>query len=83
MKVNLNSYFVTNPTLQGIAMNATSPAVDHANATLRPEAVRHATLEVDGVSVFYREAGRADAPVVLLLHGFCLLYTSPSPRDRG
>jgi pimeloyl-ACP methyl ester carboxylesterase len=25
---------------------------------------------VDGVSVFYREAGPADAPVVLLLHGF-------------
>ncbi|CAB3727001.1 Haloalkane dehalogenase [Achromobacter deleyi] len=51
-------------------MNATPPAVDHANAALRPEAVRHATLEVDGVSVFYREAGRADAPTVLLLHGF-------------
>jgi pimeloyl-ACP methyl ester carboxylesterase len=26
--------------------------------------------EADGVSVFYREAGVADAPVVLLLHGF-------------
>jgi pimeloyl-ACP methyl ester carboxylesterase len=28
------------------------------------------TLEVDGVKVFYREAGPKDAPVVLLLHGF-------------
>ena len=27
-------------------------------------------VEADGVSVFYREAGAADAPVVLLLHGF-------------
>jgi len=27
-------------------------------------------IEADGVNVFYREAGRADAPVVLLLHGF-------------
>jgi len=27
-------------------------------------------IEVDGVNVFYREAGPADAPVVLLLHGF-------------
>jgi pimeloyl-ACP methyl ester carboxylesterase len=27
-------------------------------------------LEADGVSVFYREAGAPDAPVVLLLHGF-------------
>lgn len=28
------------------------------------------TVEADGVHVFYREAGPADAPVVLLLHGF-------------
>jgi pimeloyl-ACP methyl ester carboxylesterase len=27
-------------------------------------------VEADGVSVFYREAGAANAPVVLLLHGF-------------
>jgi pimeloyl-ACP methyl ester carboxylesterase len=27
-------------------------------------------VEADGVSVFYREAGAADAPIVLLLHGF-------------
>ncbi|MBY0276809.1 alpha/beta hydrolase [Candidatus Binatia bacterium] len=29
---------------------------------------RHATI--DGVKIFYREAGRHDAPAVLLLHGF-------------
>src|ERR1035438_1888005 len=27
-------------------------------------------IEADGVTVFYREAGPLDAPVVLLLHGF-------------
>jgi pimeloyl-ACP methyl ester carboxylesterase len=27
-------------------------------------------IQADGVNVFYREAGPADAPVVLLLHGF-------------
>ena len=27
-------------------------------------------IHADGVNVFYREAGRQDAPVVLLLHGF-------------
>src|ERR1700754_2579129 len=27
-------------------------------------------IEADGFNVFYREAGRADAPVLLLLHGF-------------
>ena len=28
------------------------------------------SIEADGVHVFYREAGPADAPVILLLHGF-------------
>ncbi|MCJ1678966.1 alpha/beta hydrolase [Streptomyces sp. APSN-46.1] len=32
--------------------------------------VRHRTVEVDGVRVAYRESGPADAPVLLLLHGF-------------
>ena len=31
---------------------------------------QHRTLEVDGLEIFYREAGPADAPVLLLLHGF-------------
>ena len=30
----------------------------------------HRTATVDGVEIFYREAGAPDAPVVLLLHGF-------------
>ena len=30
----------------------------------------HKTIEVDGVEIFYREAGPQDAPVILLLHGF-------------
>ncbi|MEU8136180.1 alpha/beta fold hydrolase [Streptodolium elevatio] len=32
--------------------------------------VRHRHIEVDGLRVFYREAGPADAPTLLLLHGF-------------
>lgn len=32
--------------------------------------VRHRTLRIDGTCVFYREAGREDAPVVLLPHGY-------------
>ncbi|MGM3277775.1 alpha/beta fold hydrolase [Ralstonia sp. 24A2] len=35
-----------------------------------PIAVRHRAVEVEGARVFYREAGPADAPTVLLLHGF-------------
>jgi pimeloyl-ACP methyl ester carboxylesterase len=34
-----------------------------------PRASLH-TVEADGVRVFYREAGPADAPVLLLLHGY-------------
>ncbi|WP_345678782.1 alpha/beta hydrolase [Yinghuangia aomiensis] len=32
--------------------------------------VRHRRMDVDGIGVFYREAGPADAPTLLLLHGF-------------
>ncbi len=35
-----------------------------------PTQTRHQTVEVDGLTIFYREAGPADAPTVLLLHGF-------------
>ena len=30
----------------------------------------HKTVEVDGLEIFYREAGPMDAPTILLLHGF-------------
>jgi pimeloyl-ACP methyl ester carboxylesterase len=32
--------------------------------------VRYRTVSVDGLEVFYREAGRKDSPTILLLHGF-------------
>jgi pimeloyl-ACP methyl ester carboxylesterase len=33
-------------------------------------AIKYQTVDVDGFKVFYREAGPADAPKLLLLHGF-------------
>jgi pimeloyl-ACP methyl ester carboxylesterase len=30
----------------------------------------HRRLELDGVSIFYREAGPSDAPVLFLPHGY-------------
>ena len=39
-------------------------------SVVAPIVVHHRTADVDGVGIFYREAGPADAPVVLLLHGF-------------
>jgi pimeloyl-ACP methyl ester carboxylesterase len=32
--------------------------------------VTYRTIEVDGLNIFYREAGRANVPTLLLLHGF-------------
>jgi pimeloyl-ACP methyl ester carboxylesterase len=40
----------------------------NSNALIPHTAVRR--VEADGVTIFYREAGPANAPVVLLLHGF-------------
>ncbi|WP_423604652.1 alpha/beta fold hydrolase [Sphingomonas sp. MS122] len=31
---------------------------------------KHRTIDIDGLTLFYREAGREDAPAVLLIHGF-------------
>jgi pimeloyl-ACP methyl ester carboxylesterase len=33
-------------------------------------ATSHRTIKIDGLDIFYREAGSKDAPTVLLLHGF-------------
>src|SRR5436309_9982613 len=50
------------------------PATRHdpapPSATGAIPVTHHRTVTVDGVGIFYREAGPADAPVVLLLHGF-------------
>lgn len=32
--------------------------------------IHYRTIRIDGVDIFYREAGPKDAPTVLLLHGF-------------
>ncbi|SAK69744.1 Alpha/beta hydrolase [Caballeronia pedi] len=50
-----------------VASNAT-PAVSIANAT--PPVTHYRTATIDGLTIFFREAGPQDAPVVLLLHGF-------------
>jgi alpha-beta hydrolase superfamily lysophospholipase len=49
----------------GSAQTAPVPQVVQASPT-----VFYRNVSVDGVSIFYREAGRPDAPTLLLLHGF-------------
>ena len=41
-----------------------------SSTVLAQNAVVHDTIEIDGVEVFYREAGSKDAPTLFLLHGY-------------
>ena len=50
-----------------IALGAVVGATDAKPSTGR---VLYRTVEIDGLEIFYREAGRKDAPAILLLHGF-------------
>ena len=52
----------------GLAVTATAGEPDDASAA-SPQ-VYHRTVEIEGQEIFYREAGPADAPTILLLHGF-------------
>jgi len=55
-------------------INYPSPSIAQEAAksevSLNTTSVRYHTVSIDGVDVFYRDAGRKDAPAVLLLHGF-------------
>ena len=48
----------------------TAQASSTANVGQTVSTVHYRSVDIDGVNVFYREAGPADGPVVLLLHGF-------------
>ncbi len=52
--------------LNGVARAAQGAA--GARPTGRP--TLHKTVKVDGLDIFYREAGPEDAPTIVLLHGF-------------
>lgn len=54
--------------LPGVPAQA-APATEGANVA-STAAVEYRTVKVDGVNVFYREAGPKNAPAILLLHGF-------------
>jgi pimeloyl-ACP methyl ester carboxylesterase len=49
-------------------MKRATPGQDHARYSMPPTSIHR--IEADGVQMFYREGGDADAPVILLLHGF-------------
>src|ERR1700722_11712657 len=54
----------------GTAIGGSAQTAPVAQAVKASPTVFYRSLSVDGVSIFYREAGRPDAPTLLLLHGF-------------
>jgi pimeloyl-ACP methyl ester carboxylesterase len=48
--------------LKGLTLTPMGPSEAHT--------VAHRTVTIDGLDIFYREAGPREAPTVLLLHGF-------------
>ena len=52
------------------ALFAISPNSAHSAPPKSSNDTAYRTISVDGLSVFYREAGPKDAPTILLLHGF-------------
>jgi pimeloyl-ACP methyl ester carboxylesterase len=69
-----------------LALAGAAPAVLAQQQTAPAAGVPHTFIrrvETDGVTIFYREAGPSDAPVVLLLHGFptsSFMYRELIPR---
>jgi pimeloyl-ACP methyl ester carboxylesterase len=46
-------------------------AVSHSAVRAEDDAgIKYRTVEIDGVEIFYREAGNPERPTILLLHGF-------------
>jgi pimeloyl-ACP methyl ester carboxylesterase len=54
----------------GILMAGPGQAAPVAQGAASAAPVYYRSVKVDGLSIFYREAGRPDAPTILLLHGF-------------
>jgi pimeloyl-ACP methyl ester carboxylesterase len=54
----------------GAAYLGEVPAAKAESGDKAPIVTHHRTRTVDGIKIFYREAGPAGAPTILLLHGF-------------
>src|SRR5215813_822868 len=62
MKTILLALALVIPIALGSPAGAAEPA--------KPPQVFYRTVKIDGLDIFYREAGPKEAPAVLLLHGF-------------
>jgi pimeloyl-ACP methyl ester carboxylesterase len=53
-----------------LSVHAAPPTAKAASNVASTASVSYRTVKVDGVNIFYREAGPKNAPAILLLHGF-------------
>lgn len=65
--ITLKNTFIALALIILVSLISTSKAAESESPTSQ---VLHRTVKVDGLDIFYREAGPKDAPSVLLLHGF-------------
>lgn len=54
----------------GLGMLAPTTSHSQGSADTADATVFYRTVKIDGLSIFYREAGQPEAPTILLLHGF-------------
>jgi len=66
----LNTSRIMTAALVAAATLAFSASATSANAETADTRTTYNTVKVQGLDIFYREAGPKDAPTILLLHGF-------------
>ena len=66
-RIKMRTIFVFTIVLVAVLLGTTTVAHSHDTGA---RVVYHRTMKIDGLDIFYREAGPKDAPTVLLLHGF-------------
>ncbi|GAA4886906.1 alpha/beta hydrolase [Flaviramulus aquimarinus] len=75
MKIKNLKSFIVLALLAGLFATATSFSNNESRAAEQIESIiseptYHKTISINGVDVFYREAGTGDKPTILLLHGY-------------
>jgi pimeloyl-ACP methyl ester carboxylesterase len=68
--VRLAAVKITLAIMLGLVSATLAMAQDGNKTDANPTVVKYKTEKIDGLDIFYREAGPKDAPTVLLLHGF-------------
>lgn len=56
--------------LAALALSAATPALPAPPLPSTSATTSFHKVQVEGVGIFYREAGPRDAPTIVLLHGF-------------